>query len=102
MGLSYTGSKCLLVTLVIGKRRLPVPPARTTPFMLPPGLTVDTGIRKRLERLLDHETDFVSGLGPSDGLHRLPFHFRNSQPRMGYHQMPDQSLKIFCVARYGR
>src|ERR1035438_662912 len=29
------GSKCLLVTRVIGKSRLPVPPARTTPFIGP-------------------------------------------------------------------
>src|SRR5436305_7307661 len=33
MGLSYIGSRCLLVILVSGKRRLPVPPARTMPFM---------------------------------------------------------------------
>src|SRR6266478_3589164 len=33
MGLSYTGSRCLFVTRVMGKSRLPVPPARTTPFM---------------------------------------------------------------------
>src|SRR6267378_4907483 len=33
MGLSYTGSRCLFVTRVSGLRRLPVPPASTTPFI---------------------------------------------------------------------
>src|SRR6266436_2794316 len=33
MGLSYMGSKCLFVTRVNGFRRLPIPPARTTPFI---------------------------------------------------------------------
>src|SRR5665213_765026 len=30
------GSRCLLVILVRGNMRLPVPPARTTPFIAPP------------------------------------------------------------------
>src|SRR5258707_12443119 len=33
MGLSWTGSRCLFVTRVSGLRRLPVPPASTTPFI---------------------------------------------------------------------
>src|SRR5229473_5548599 len=33
IGSRPTGSRCLLVTLVSGNRREPVPPARTTPFM---------------------------------------------------------------------
>src|SRR5437867_9663693 len=33
MGRSYTGSRCLLVTLVSGCRRVPSPPASTTPFI---------------------------------------------------------------------
>src|ERR1700745_1895467 len=36
MGLSYTGNRCLFVTRVSGFRRLPAPPARTTPFMYAP------------------------------------------------------------------
>src|SRR5271169_1677195 len=36
MGLSYTGSRCLLVTRVSGNRRDPIPPASTTPLILPP------------------------------------------------------------------
>src|ERR1019366_3784470 len=36
MGLSYTGSKCLLVTRVSGYRRVPMPPARTIPFISSP------------------------------------------------------------------
>src|SRR5208337_4557070 len=35
MGLSQIGSRCLLVTFVSGLRRLPVPPANTTPFIEP-------------------------------------------------------------------
>src|SRR6058998_2000503 len=33
MGRSYTGSRCLFVTLVSGCRRVPSPPASTTPFI---------------------------------------------------------------------
>src|SRR6266487_2845920 len=32
MGRSYTGNRCLLVIRVNGSSRLPVPPARITPF----------------------------------------------------------------------
>ena len=34
MGLSYTGSSCLLVTMVSGYRRVPAPPARIIPFII--------------------------------------------------------------------
>src|SRR5688572_25846632 len=34
MGRSYTGSRCLFVTFVRGCRRVPSPPASTTPFIL--------------------------------------------------------------------
>jgi hypothetical protein len=35
MGLSYTGMSCLLITRVIGYRRVPDPPAKMIPFMVP-------------------------------------------------------------------
>jgi hypothetical protein len=36
IGSRPTGSRCLLVTLVSGNRREPVPPARTIPFIVAP------------------------------------------------------------------
>jgi hypothetical protein len=36
MGLSYTGSSCLLVTMVSGYSRVPEPPAKIIPFILSP------------------------------------------------------------------
>ena len=51
MGLSYTGSSCLLVTMVRGYRRVLAPPAKTIPFMkwllpyVPPAALVPWAIR---------------------------------------------------------
>src|SRR5712692_8510773 len=90
------GSKCLLVTRVVGRSRLPVPPARTTPFIFPP-TSLDLDFGDVIGAILSCEYS-----GPCDRLDGFPLHLGDSQLWVGNQKMPNHRLKRLRMRRYGR
>src|SRR5712692_3687935 len=70
------GSRCLFVTLVSGWRRLPVPPASTTPFM---GLSASFSAQS----LLRTSAFFLPGITVGPALSRLPLTVARWKQRNG-------------------
>src|SRR6266849_8408787 len=70
------GSRCLFVTLVSGWRRLPVPPASTTPFI---GLSASF----RAQSLLTAPAFFVPGITVGPALSRPPLTVARRKQRNG-------------------
>src|SRR5215207_6420666 len=64
IGRSYTGSRCLLVMRVSGSSRLPVPPARITPFTVLSSTGHDGGGALRLPEALRNAKRYPTDAAP--------------------------------------